>query len=63
VRKLEGATGKEAMTIRVYLFSEIEGIKPIKVFEYQVPEGGAVKPTGVANFSVDAAILAKLRGN
>lgn len=62
VRKLEGATGKEAMTIRVYLFSELEGIKPIKVFEYQVAEGGTVKPFGSENFTVNAAILAKLQG-
>jgi hypothetical protein len=62
VRKLEGATGKEAMTIRVYLFSEVEGIKPVKVFEYQVAEGGAVKPSGTENFTVDAAVLAKLQG-
>jgi hypothetical protein len=59
--KLEGATGKEAMTLRVYLFSEVEGVKPVKVFEYQVAAGEAVKPFGTGTFVVDAATTAALR--
>lgn len=59
-KKLEGATGKEAMTIRVYLMSEVQGIQPIKIFEYQVAEGEAVKPFGTNNFQVDAAVVKKL---
>ncbi len=62
IRKLEGGTGKEAMTIRVYLMSETPGVKPVKAFEYQILEGGVPKPFGSANFVVDAAILAKLAG-
>jgi hypothetical protein len=61
-RKLEGATGKEAMTIRVYLMSEVPGVKPIKAYEYQVQENGSVKPFGTSNFVVDAATAAKLNG-
>ena len=61
-RSLEGSTGKEAMTIRVYLMSEVPGVKPIKVFENQVEENGTVKPFGTSNFFVDAAILSKLNG-
>jgi hypothetical protein len=38
-KKLEGGTGKEAMTIRVYLFSQVAGVMPIKAFEYQIAEG------------------------
>ncbi|WP_367873147.1 hypothetical protein [Luteolibacter sp. Populi] len=60
VQKLEGGTGKEAMTIRVYLMSEIEGTKPIKAFEYQVAEGGPVQGFGKGTFSLDAATAAKL---
>lgn len=62
IKKLEGGTGKEAMTIRVYLMSEAQGMKPIKIFEYQVPENGTVKPFGTGNFVVDAAVAAKLAG-
>lgn len=61
-KKLEGATGKEAMTIRVYLMSEVQGVKPIKAFEYQVAENGEVKPFGTSSFVVDAATVAKLNG-
>jgi hypothetical protein len=61
-KKLDGGTGREAMTIRVYLMSEIQDVKPIKVFEYQVPDGGDVKPFGTSTFDVDAATIAKLAG-
>lgn len=61
-KKLEGATGKEAMTIRVYLMSEVPGVKPVKAFEYQVAENGEVKPFGTSNFIVDATTVAKLAG-
>lgn len=61
-KKLEGGTGKEAMTIRVYLMSEVQGVQPVKVFEYQVAEGDEVKPFGTKTFVVDAAAKAKLSG-
>jgi hypothetical protein len=61
-RRLEGSTGKEALAIRVYLMSEIAGVKPVKVYEYQVAEGGAVQPSGTGSFTVDAATAAKLQG-
>ncbi|WP_193213918.1 hypothetical protein [Luteolibacter marinus] len=60
VKGLEGGTGKEAFTIRVYLMSEIEGTKPIKAFEYQVEEGGILKPFASTSFTVDPATGAKL---
>lgn len=62
VKKLEGGTGKEAMTIRVYLMSEKEGVQPIKAFEYQVQPDGEVLPFGTKNFNVDAEMVAKLKG-
>jgi hypothetical protein len=61
-RKLDGGTGKEAMTIRVYLLSQTPGVQPIKAFEYQVAENGSVKPVGTDSFIVDAATVAKLNG-
>jgi hypothetical protein len=62
IRKLEGGTGEEALTIRVYLMSEVPGVKPVKAFEYQVAEKGAFEPFGTGNFVLDAAMAAKLSG-
>lgn len=62
IRKLEGGTGKEAMTIRVYLMSELQGVKPVKIFEYQLAEGEVPKPFGTGTFVVDAATVARLAG-
>jgi hypothetical protein len=63
VRRLDGSTGKEALAIRVYLMSEIAGVKPIKVYEYQVAEGGAVQPSDTGSFTLDAATSAKLQNH
>lgn len=60
VKKLEGGTGKEVMTIRVYLMSEIANAKPIKVFEYQIAAGEKAKTVSTETFIVDATIAAKL---
>jgi hypothetical protein len=62
VKKLEGATGKEAMTIRVYLRSEAPGSDPLKIFQYQVAEGEEVKPFGSGTFEVDRATAVKVLG-
>ncbi|MCB1134029.1 MAG: hypothetical protein KDN05_23120 [Verrucomicrobiae bacterium] len=62
VKKLEGGTGTEAMTIRIYLLSETPGVKPIKAFEYQLAEGEAPKPFGTGHFVVDAATQKRLAG-
>lgn len=63
-RKLEGGTGKEAMTIRIYLMPDNPNgsIPPLKVFQYQINEGEPVKPFGSGNFEVDAAAAAKIVG-
>ncbi len=61
-KSLEGSTGKEALSIRVYLLSTVPETKPIKVFEYQINEGDAVKPFGSANFVIDAKTAKKLNG-
>lgn len=62
IKKLEGGTGKEVMTIRVYLMSEIPGAKPIKAYEYQIAEGKTPQPFGSGAFIMDAATAAKLAG-
>lgn len=62
IKGLPGGNGKEALAIRVYVLSQIEGVKPIKAFEYQVLEGEAVHGSGHATFEFDAAMAAKLLG-
>ncbi len=61
IKKLEGGTGKEAMTIRVYLMSEAPGVKPAKVFEYQVEEGQKAKTVNTEMFNVDPEALSKIK--
>lgn len=60
IRKLKGGTGNEVLTIRVYLISLVEGIKPIKVFEYQISENEEFKSFDSGYFAVDEATKAKL---
>lgn len=62
IKRLEGGTGEEAMTVRVYLMSETQGVKPVKAFEYQVNEGQKAKDFGTGTFVVDAAMVARLQG-
>lgn len=62
VKSVPGGKGNEAMTIRVYAFSQVEGVKPIKIFEYQVQEGQPLKATGSMQFQLDAPTSAKLLG-
>lgn len=62
-KNLPGGTGKEVMTIRVYLLSEVQGVQPIKAYEYQVAANETPKPFGSGNFVLDAAMLAKLAGH
>lgn len=62
VKKLEGGTAREAISIRVYLMSEVAGVQPIKAFEYQVQPDGVVVPYATKTFDVDAAMVAKLKG-
>jgi len=40
--------------------SEVQGVQPIKAFEYQVQPEGGVQPFGTKNFNIDAAMVAKL---
>jgi hypothetical protein len=62
ISKLEGGTGNEAMTIRVYLLSTVPGVQPIKAFEYQVLENQSIKNFGTGTFVVDAQTARSLDG-
>ncbi len=61
-KKIKGATGKEVMTIRVYVMSQLQGERPIKAYEYQIQAGQAAKSAGTGSFTVDAAMVARLSG-
>jgi len=62
VKKLEGGLGTEAMTIRVYLFSEVSGVRPVKAFEYQLAEGDPPKDFGTQIFNVDQMMVRQITG-
>jgi hypothetical protein len=59
-QKLPGATGKEVMTLRVYLLSEVKDVPPIKAFEYQIAAGESPKSFSTTTFTLDAAMASKL---
>jgi len=62
ISKLPGGTDTEALTIRVYLLSQVQGVKPLKAFEYQVLENQPPRAFATGSFNVDAAMVAKLMG-
>ena len=63
IQPLPGSTGKEPLAIRVYLMSQVRGVKPVKVFEIKVPENGVIQsPTGTKTFNVGPEVVRKLGG-
>ena len=62
VKNLKGGTGKEVMTIRVYLMPEMADAKPIKAFEYQIAAKAKPKEDATETFTVDASMAEKLVG-
>jgi len=62
VNNLPGGQGSEPLAIRVYLMSQVAGVKPIKIFEYQVEEKGKVEPAATKNFVVGPAEAGRLLG-
>lgn len=62
VKRLPGSEGTEPMAIRIYLMSEVQGVKPIKAFEYEVKEKQVPKGSGTSRFNVDPKIVQKLMG-
>lgn len=62
IRPMEGGTGREALTIRVYLLSQLEGIQPIKIYEYLALEGEEVQAAGNGHFDVTDEISRRLEG-
>lgn len=62
IRKLDGGTNNEALTVRVYLMSQVNGVQPVKIYEYLVREGEAVKPFVSERFNVTAESVGRLMG-
>lgn len=61
ITPLEGGDPKAAMTIRVYLMSQVQGRQPVKVFEYQVENGKQPEAAGVKTFTITPEIAKKLK--
>lgn len=62
IKPLPGSEGVEPMTVRVYLLSEVQGVKPIKVFEYEVKEKEKPDASGTKMFLVTPEIAQQLKG-
>lgn len=60
VKDLPGYEGSDPMTIRVYLFSQIDGVKPVKVFQYQIAEGEKPKANASGFFNVTEEDVAQI---
>jgi len=60
IKNLPDYKGDEPMTLRVYIFSQLDGVKPVKVFEYQTVKGEKPKQADVEAFSIDPATGAKV---
>ncbi len=62
IKELPGGQKSEPLTVRVYLLSEVQGVKPIKIFQYQVEENGKAKPFGTVFFNVTPEVVKRLMG-
>ena len=62
IRDLPGYKGSEPVALRVYLMSQIEGVKPIKVYQYQTRQGDPPKRQDTVVFEVGAVDAAKILG-
>ena len=62
IKNLPGYKGDDPMTIRIYIFSQINGVKPVKVFEYQTVKGEKPKLSSKEMFRIDPADGEKVLG-
>lgn len=62
IKDLPGYKGDDPLTIRVYIFSQINGVKPVKVYQYQTAKGEKPKLTDSGMFNVSAADAKKILG-
>ena len=62
IKDIPGGDPEAPMTVRIYLFSQVEGTKPIKALEYQIEDGSKPKASGTLNFTVNPAMAKTLTG-
>ena len=62
IRDLPGYQGDDPITIRVYLMSQVDGIKHIKIYQYQTRQGEKPKAQDSAVFQVNGETAAKILG-
>jgi len=67
IKDLPGGNAKAPISIRVYLMSEVNGVKPLKPLEYQINEEQAEgeerpKGSGTLNFNLSPEMVKKLKG-
>ena len=67
IKDLPGGDAQAPISIRVYLMSEVSGVKPLKPLEYQIDEEqakGKEKPeaSGTLNFHLSPEMVKKLKG-
>ncbi len=62
IRDLPGYGGDDPVTLRVYLISQVEGVLPIKVFQYQTKQGEHPNQHGSTVFRVNNDDGAKILG-
>lgn len=60
IKNLPDYQGDEAMTLRVYIFSQLDAVKPVKVFQYQTVKGEKPQRTGAEAFNITPAMGAKV---
>ena len=62
INDLPGYKGSDPMTLRIYVMSQIEGVKPVKVYQYQTAQGERPMATGSATFQVEPETGARILG-
>ena len=62
IRDLPGYQGSDPFTLRIYLMSQIEGVRPVKVYQYQTEKGQRPKASGSATFRVNPETGASILG-
>ncbi len=62
IKDLPDYKGDEPLTVRVYVFSQIPGVKPVMVFRYQTKKGEKPKFSSSEKFMIDATTAAKILG-
>lgn len=62
VQDMPEATEREDLAVRVYVLSQIEGIMPIKAYEYLLKPGNNSQGFHKGSFTVDPAMIRRLTG-